>query len=154
MQVCPRKKWRSAEFYSLIASSTASIYRDLKSCWNPILDNFSIDKLSVEIYEKQIFSFDFHPICGHMFGFSFLITLNIYKDYFKDCQRLQQLRECRAKFCSCKLWPERELTLVHLSLEEAAVFVHRWVLWPRSFVIFIVWWTKEFCSQHLFQVCD
>ena len=65
-----------------------------------MLDNFSIDKLSIEVYEKQIFSSDFHPICGYMFGLSFLITLNIYKDYFKGHQRL---REYEAKLCSCKL---------------------------------------------------
>ena len=60
-----------------------------------------------------------------MFGLSFLTTLNIYKDYFKGRQRLHK---CEAKFCSCKLWPEIEFSLVHLSLEEAAVFVHDKVL--------------------------
>ena len=60
-----------------------------------MLNSFSIDKPSVEIYEKQIFSSDFHPICGYMFRLSFLTTLNIYKDCFKDCQRLC---EYEAKF--------------------------------------------------------
>ena len=48
----------------------------------------SIDKLSIKVYEKQIFSSDFHPIRVYMFGLSFLTTLNIYKDYFKGHQRL------------------------------------------------------------------
>ena len=58
----------------------------------------STDKFSIEVYEKQIFSSDFHPIHVYMFGLSVLITLNIYKDYFKGRQK-----ECEAKLCSCKL---------------------------------------------------
>ena len=81
----------------------------------------------------------FHPIREYIFGFSFLTTLDIYKDYFKGRQMWHKLHKCEAKFCSCKLWPETEFALVHLSLEEAAVFVHRRVLWPSNFMIFIVW---------------
>ena len=33
-----------------------------------------------------------------MFGFSFLTTLNIYKDYFEGRQRLHKLHKCEAKF--------------------------------------------------------
>ena len=86
-----------------------------------------------------------------MFGLSFLTTLNIYKDYFKGCKRLHK---CEEKLCSCKLWPKTEFALVHLSFEEAAVFIHFRILWPRSFMIFMVWWTEELCSQHLSQVGD
>ena len=43
----------------------------------------SIDTLFVEVYEKHIFSFVLHPIREYMFRLSFLITLNIYMDYFK-----------------------------------------------------------------------
>ena len=50
-----------------------------------MFDSWLIDILSIEIYENQIFSFDFHLICLYMFGLSFLTTLNIYKDYFKGC---------------------------------------------------------------------
>ena len=50
-----------------------------------MLDSCSIDILSIEIYENQIFSSDFHPIRVYTFGLSFLTTLNIYKDYFKGC---------------------------------------------------------------------
>ena len=86
-----------------------------------------------------------------VFGLSFLTTLNIYKDYFKGRQRLPK---CEVKLRSCKLWPETEFVLVHLSFEEAAVFLHLRVLWPKSCSIFIVWWTKKFCNQHLSQVSD
>ena len=86
-----------------------------------------------------------------MFGLSFLTTLNIYKDCFKGRQRL---RKCEAKFCSCKLWSKTKFSLVHLSLEKAAMFAHRRILWLVSFLIFIVWWIEELCSQHLSQVGD
>ena len=86
-----------------------------------------------------------------MFRLSFLTILKIYKDYFKGRNRLHK---CEAKSCSCKLCPEIEFALVHLSLEESAVFVHHKVLWPMSFLIFILWWTKKLCSQHPSQVSD
>ena len=83
-----------------IATSTDRFYRGLKGRFSPMFDSCSIDKLSIKIYENQIFSSDFTPIRVYMFELSFLITLNIYKDYFKDCQRLCK---CEAKFCSGKL---------------------------------------------------
>ena len=48
-----------------------------------MLDSCLINTLFIEIYENQIFSSDFHLIRVYMFRLSFLITLNIYKDYFK-----------------------------------------------------------------------
>ena len=50
-----------------------------------MLDSYSIDKLSIKIYENQIFNSNFTPICVYMFRLFFLTTLNIYKDYFKGC---------------------------------------------------------------------
>ena len=44
-----------------------------------------------------------------------------------------------AKVVALTLWPKTKIALVHLSFEEATVFVHRRVLWPKSFLIFIVW---------------
>ena len=90
-----------------------------------MLNSSSIDKLSIEVYEKQIFNSNFHPIRVYMFELSFLTILNMYKDYFKDRQRL---RECEGKLCLCKLWPKTKFALVHVSLEEAVVFVHLMVL--------------------------
>ena len=137
---------------SSTASSTASIYQGLKAAETWSSTTSLIDTLSVEVYGIQFFRADFHQICGYMVGFSFLITLDIYKDYFKGCKRWHKLRECRAKFCSCKLWSETKFDLVHLSLEEAVVFVHLRDLWPRSLLIFIEWWTEKLCCQHPFQV--
>jgi len=48
-----------------------------------MLDNCLIDTLSIEIYENQFFKFYFMHIHVYVFRLSFLITLNIYKDYFK-----------------------------------------------------------------------
>ena len=50
-----------------------------------ILYSYSIDNLSIEIYENQFFRSDFTRILVYLFRLSFLITLNIYKDYFKGC---------------------------------------------------------------------
>ena len=89
-----------------------------------MLDSCLIDKLSFEIYENQIFNSDFTPIRVYLFRFSFLTTLNIYKDYFKGhhiwCNLMQ-------KFFTSILWLET-YALVHLSLQEAAAFVRRRVL--------------------------
>ena len=49
-----------------------------------MLNSCLIDKLSIEIYENQIFSSNFTQIHVYLFRLSFLTTLNIYKDYFKD----------------------------------------------------------------------
>ena len=48
-----------------------------------MLNSFSIDKLSIKVYEIQFFRADFNPIHEYMFGLSFLTTPNIYKDIFK-----------------------------------------------------------------------
>ena len=70
-----------------------------------------------------------------MFRLSFLITSNIYKNYFKGhhswCNWMQ-------KFFISILWQEI-YALVHFSLQEATVFVHRKVLWPSNYMIFIVY---------------
>ena len=56
-----------------------------------MLDSCSIDNLSIEIYENQFFRYDFMHIHVYLFRLSFLITLNIYKDYFKDCHKVVAL---------------------------------------------------------------
>ena len=51
--------------------------------------------------------------------------------------KVTQVTQVLSKVCSSKLWPETEFALVHLSYEEAAVFVHR-----KVFV------TKELLNLH------
>ena len=107
------------------------IHRDLKyEAWQ-----ISSTIVSIENYENQFFISDFTHIHVYVFRFSFLITLNISKDYFNGrltwwnwMQRLLQA------YCD-----RRQFALFHLSLEEAVAFVCSRVLWPRSFLIFIVW---------------
>ena len=56
-----------------------------------MLDSCSIDNLSIEIYKNQFFRYDFMHIHVYLLRLSFLITLNIYKDYFKDCHKIVAL---------------------------------------------------------------
>ena len=107
------------------SSLTASIYRGLKATEAWCSTASSIDKQSIEVFEKQIFNSDFHSIRVYMFGLSFLTILNIYKYYFKGHQRLHESEE---KLSLCKLWPKTKFTLVHFSLKKASVFVHHRIL--------------------------
>ena len=97
-----------------------------------MLDNYLTDTLSIENYEIQIFRSLFHAYPNYVFRFSFLTTLDIYKDYFKG-----HLTGCKGfinAYCD-----RRQSTIVHFSLEEVATFVRHRVLWPRNFLIFIMW---------------
>ena len=93
--------------------------------------------------------FDYTYILEYLCRVSFLTTLDIYKGYFKSrykwCKALQNNN-------LCILWPETEFALVHHILSRSyCVFTPR-VLWPMSFLIFIVGWIEELCNQHLPQV--
>ena len=69
----------------------------------------------------------------------FHTTLDIYKDYFKGC--LTWCKGFMQAYCD-----QRQFALVHLSLKEVAAFVRHKVLWPRSFLIFVVWMNwRTFC---------
>ena len=116
-----------------------AIYRAWKAVPAPWLDSSLTDRVSVKVYEKQNFRSVLTLINDCMFGLYFLTTLDIYKDHFKGYQRCHKLHKCEAKFYSCKLWSETKFVLVLPSLEEAAAFVRRWVLWPSNFMVFIVW---------------
>ena len=83
---------------AIYSNSTASIHQALKSCSSPWLDSSSTDRVSIEIYEIQIFCSVFHPIHDYMFELSFLTTLNIYKDYFKSRQRLHSCASVKQSF--------------------------------------------------------
>ena len=55
---------------------------------NEVLDFKTRQLQSIKVYETQFFKAIFHPIREYVFRFSFLTTLNIYKNYFKGRQRL------------------------------------------------------------------
>ena len=57
-------------------------------------------------------------------GILFLITLNIYKDYFKGITA--DATQC--KIFSQEYFEPETYTLVHLSIQEAVVFVYHRVL--------------------------
>ena len=68
--------------------------KQVKKCWILKLDSQYLSR-----FMKISFS-EFTSMHECIFGFSFLTTLNIYKDCFKGRQRW---RKCKAKLCSCKL---------------------------------------------------
>ena len=76
----------------------------------------------------------FIPIREFMFELSFLTILNMYKDCFRAVTA--DAHQCKS---SSQAYYELETyAIVHLSIQEADVFVHHRVFLPRSFVIFIV----------------
>ena len=56
--------------------------------------------VSIENYEIQIFRFVFHTYPSYVFGFSFLTTLDLYKDYFNGNHKVVAL------VVTCILWTE------------------------------------------------
>ena len=82
----------------------------------------SLTAVSIENYKNQFFKFDFMYINVYLYRVSFLTVLDAIW-----CKGI--IHEY------CDQWH----ALVHLSLEEVAAFVRRRVLWPRSFLIFIMW---------------
>ena len=63
------------------------IYQDLKYEAQQI----SSTAISIENYENKFFRTFFHAYPSYVFRFSFLTTLNIYKDYFKGCHKVVAL---------------------------------------------------------------
>ena len=66
----------------------------------------------------------FIPIREFMFELSFLTILNMYKDCFRAVTA--DAHQCKSS--SQAYYEQETYVLVHLSLEEATVFVHRRVL--------------------------
>ena len=101
----------------------------------------------VKNYEIRFSRSDYMHILEYLCKVSFLTTLDIYKDYFKDHHKVVAI------VVTCIVWSETEIALVlHILCRIYCVFMPR-VLWPRSFLIFIVDELKNFvASQHLPQV--
>ena len=93
-----------------------------------MLNNCLIDNLSIKIYENQYFRSNFTQIYVYLFRLSFLTTLNIYKDYFKGRHNVCKLMKLDANVLFKQIVIGDKFALVHLSLEEVAVFVRRRVL--------------------------
>ena len=74
------------------------------------LDRNSTEAEFVENYEIRFFRFDYMHILEYLCRISFLKTLDIYKDYFKDRHKVVAI------VVTCIVLPELEIALVHLSL--------------------------------------
>ena len=110
------------------------------------LDSSLTEAVSVENYEIRISKIDFTHIHVYLCMVYFLTILDIYKDYFKGHHKVVAI------VVTCIVWQETEFALVHLSLcRSYCVFTPR-VLWPRSFLIFIVDELKNFAANNLSQV--
>ena len=119
LQVCSRNQAKSANSLKLDNYSTPPICRGLR----------------ISEFESNFFG-----IREYVFGPSFLITLDIKKNYFKSCQTVHKLHKHWANSVQANYdrrqssWPNSSF-----SLEEVAMYLHRRVLWPSIFLIFIVW---------------
>ena len=131
------KPWRSDQETSeeelFIKSQQQSrqkeFYWDLKSKLNRSLTQV----VFVETYEIRNSRFDFRPMLVYLYRVSFLITLDIYKAYFKGR-------------CVCRKWPSSLFSLKKLLRFYAMGFV------TKELPDLHHWWTEELCSQHLLQV--
>ena len=132
MQIWLRNKWRKCCSLKLDRSLDRIISIE-NYCWS------STQAVSVKNYEIRNFRSDYTHIPMYLCRVSFLSTLNIYKDYFKGRHTSFE-------------WPNAKSDLVHHSLWRSYyVFTPR-VLWPRSFLIFIVNEVKNFAANNLPQV--
>ena len=121
-------------------------YRDLMLK----LDKSSTQVVFVENYKIRFFRSDYTYILKYLCRVSFLTTLDIYKDYFKNCQKWCKVLQ---KNNPCILWLETEIALVHHILcRNYCVFTSR-VLWSRSFLIFTIDELKNFATKNLPKVC-
>ena len=110
------------------------------------LNRISTQAVSVENYKIRPFRSDYTHIPMYLYRFSFLTTLDIYKDYFKGHHEEMQSDN------TCILWSDAEIALVHRSLCRSYCVFTLMVLWPRSFLIFIVDELKNFATNNLPQV--
>ena len=138
IQICLRNKWRMCCLLKLNRSLDRIISIE-NYYWS------STQVVSVENYEIRFFKCDYTHIIEYLCWVFFLTTLDIYKDYFKSRHKGCKVMQ---KNNPCILWPETEIALVHHILcRSYYVFTPR-VLWPRSFLIFIVDELKNFATNN------
>ena len=102
--------------------------------------------VSIENYEIRFSRSNYTHIPMYLCRVSFLTILNICKDYFKGYHNMMQ------KENTSIVWSNANCDIVHHSLRRSYwVFTPR-VLWPKSFLIFIVDELKNFATNNLHQV--
>ena len=105
-----------------------------KSYWSLWLDSYLDRWLSIKVYETQFLRVVFHPICEYVFRISFLTTLKIYKDYFKDRQRLHNCTSVKqslvhANFDQKQNFPWFIFFLKKLLCLYTVGFCNQWASW-------------------------
>ena len=129
------------------------IKKQVKKCFSLKLDKIlsikikcwsSTEAVFVENYEIKNSRFDYAHILEYLCKVSFLTTLDIYKNYFKG--------HCTRNYIpECFVWPKAEIALVHHSLCRSYYIFAPRVLWPMSFLIFIVEELKNFATNIFFK---
>ena len=108
----------------------------------------STEAVSIENYEIRISRSVFHAYPSYLCRLSFLITLDIYKDYFKGRLRWCNLMQ---NDYSLKLWLETICPSSSFFIKAIASlrqgFCNQGVSWSSSSR-----WTEKLCSQYLSQV--
>ena len=103
MQIWPKNKWRICCSLNLNRSFDRILSIE-NYCWS------SIEAVSVENYEIRFSISDYTYILEYLCRVSFLITLDIYKDYFKSRHKWCKVMQSNN---TCILWLEIEIALVH-----------------------------------------
>ena len=134
-------EWKIIKAQQLVRQLHLSSLRKLFfiRCARHLLDSCSTPTIYRGLRFSE-FQYDFLGIHECVFRLSFLLTLDIKKDQFKGRQSVHKLRKFWANFVQANCNRRRSsCPSSSLSLEEVAVYVHRRVLWPSIFLIFIVW---------------
>ena len=117
------KPWRSDQE---ISEKELFIKTQQKSQQNPFYRDLMLklnrnltQAVSIETYEIRNSRSDFRPMLVYLYKVSFLTTLDIYKDYFKDR-------------CICRKWPNSLFSLKKLLRLCAIGFCNQGVSWSSS----------------------
>ena len=134
MEIWSRNKWRMCCSLNLNISFDKILSIE-NNCWS------STEAVSIENYEIKFFRSNYTHILEYLYRVSFLTTLDIYKDYFKGRHKVVAI------IVTCIVWLETKIALIHLSLRRSYYVFTLRVLWPRSFLIFIVDELKNFAAN-------
>ena len=101
----------------------------LRKLFQPnVLDSCSTSPICRGL-RNSVFYSDFLRIRECVFGLSFFLTLDIYNDFFKSCQKVQKLHKHWTNSAQANCDRRRSSCLSSsLSLEEIVVYVHRRIL--------------------------
>ena len=140
--------WESAYHYSSTASHLSSLRSYSSLVARQLLDSSLTDR-HLSWFMKNRFSVLFW-LQSVIMCLGFLVSQPRHiKWLFYGLSKCSWIAQVLSKVCSSKLWPEIDFALVHRSCEEVAAFVHRRVLWPSIFLIFIMDELKNFAAKNL-----